>query len=82
MGWQGVRAKIKIDFFRLLTLIIVLVFLGLTVARMQGISVDDMIYNSWTNITMTALPSSGIKEGAEKFGSRRRDYNGKGGGTI
>lgn len=70
------RTRIKIDFFRLLTLFIVLIFLGLTLARMFGYNIDDAIYSSWTNVTIAVLPSSGIKESAEWVGRNRdRDYN-------
>ena len=61
------KLSLKIDFFRLLTLKIVLVFLGLTISRILGLEVDDHIYNSWTNVTMAMLPSSGIKESAGYF---------------
>ena len=78
MSWQGIKTQIKIDFFRLLTLFIVLIFLGLTVARMAGHGVDESIYTSWTNVTIAMLPSSGIKESAEWVGRNRqndRDYS-------
>ena len=74
MGWTGIKAQIKIDFFRLLTLKIVLIFLSLTIARITGLEIDDTVYNSWTNVTMAMLPASSVKEGAEHFGNRRKEY--------
>ena len=75
MGWTGIKTQIKIDFFRLLTLKIVLIFLGLTITRIIGLEIDDMVYNSWTNVTMAMLPASSVKEGAEYFGSKRKNYD-------
>ena len=71
MSWF--RAKIKVDFFRLLALTIVLIFLGLTIARITGMEVDDQIYTSWTQVTIATLPSSSIAEGAKQF--KQGGYN-------
>lgn len=65
--FEWLKLKVKVDFFRLLTLKIVFIFLCLTIARILGLEVDDHIYNSWTNVTMAMLPSSGIKESAGYF---------------
>lgn len=70
MSWLS--AKIKIDFFRLITLKVVLIFLGLTIARMFGLDIDEQTFNSWTSVTMATLPSSSVKEGAEFIGNRRK----------
>ena len=75
MSWTGIKTQIKLDFFRLLTLKIVLIFLGLTVARMFGYDVDNTIFNSWTHVTMAMLPSSGIKESVEHYSNERNGKN-------
>jgi len=69
------KLSLKIDFFRLLTLKIVLVFLGLTVARIVGAEVDDTIYDSWTMVLMAMLPSSGVKESVEGYNRSRGELN-------
>jgi len=75
MGWTGIKTQIKLDFFRLLTLFIVLIFLGLTIARMAGFQVDDTVFTAWTQITIAMLPSSAVKEGAEHISNRQnKDY--------
>lgn len=73
MGWTGVKTQIKLDFFRLLTLMIVIMFLGFTLARMSNYNVDDTIYDAITTITIAILPSSSLKESAELVGNNRKN---------